>query len=134
MNSQELIVFSIWALTVVVSVFCIGKLLWGDAVPSPEEPLGVRFAFSCFAFAPSLVSLVDGLLTYNTPGNGGEGANNWIFIILLPLNLLAAPIALLTAICPPYSRRKLLQHAMSGSVALSALAGAGAMMYFALDI
>jgi hypothetical protein len=132
-NFDVLIVFSIWILTVVISGICIGKLLWRDSLPT-EVPLGVRFAFSAASFLPSFASLIDALLTFNSPGNGGEGANNGIFVVLFLLDLLALPVAICAAIFPPYSKLKLLQHTMSGSVALSALVGVGAMSLFAVSI
>jgi hypothetical protein len=89
-KSDELIVISVWALTVATAGVCIGKLLWRDAGHS-EAPLGIRFAFSFAAFLPSSISLVDALLHLPPSGNSGDTPSNLTFVLLLFLNFPRRP-------------------------------------------
>jgi len=106
----------------------IFKVLFEDAGMS-QEPLGVRFAFSSFAFIPTSVSLgVVVLSLLRKPDGLPHGEITWPLCFVG--DLLAVPVAVLAAISPPYRKKDYVIHAMSVAIALAALAGVvGMVMY-----
>jgi hypothetical protein len=128
MTATEVTIVGAWTLLVLVAAALLLKVMFEDAGMS-QEPLGVRFAFSSFAFIPTSVSLVVALFSLlRKPDGLPHGEITWPLCFVG--DLLAAPVAVMAAISPPYRKKNCVLHAMSVAIALAALAGlAGIVMY-----
>ena len=128
MSATEITVVTLWTLLVLMAVALLGKVLFADAGMS-QEPLGVRFAFSSFAFIPTSLSLALTLLSLlRKPDGLPHGEITWP--LLFVGDLFAVPVAVLAALLPPYRKKDCVLHAMSVTIALAALAAVvGMVMY-----